>query len=402
MNAPVGIGIEKLDLIATSFQVQGIWKKANALLRFVAIAAMGLSGRLSAGAIPGPHGASEARGPCGFVGLTDFSAFKKSSDAALPATVLTSPEIEAPIAWDELVVSWNLSDRDVGLKVEARAIAPGRVTKWFTLGWWSADNTRHPRESVNGQRDAEGDVKTDTLVLSRPGARVQLRLTLSGTEAGSPLPLKFLGLSFCDSRGTAPPLPPHRAAWGKSLSVPERSQLDYGGGRDWCSPTSVSMVLAYWAKELNRPELDCDVPEVAAGVLDPNWPGTGNWPFNTAFAGRFSGLRAYVIRLSGVSELEDWIVAGVPVIVSVSPGLLNGKPELPDTGHLVVCVGFTNEGDVVVNDPWARRENGQLVRRIYPRNHLVVAWKRSHNTAYVIYPTTAKIPKDRFGHWEKR
>jgi hypothetical protein len=78
------------------------------------------------------------------------------------------------------------------------------------------------------------------------------------------------------------------------------------------------MVLAYWAKALGRPELDLSVPEVAKGVYDKNWPGTGNWPFNTAFAGKVSGLRSYVMRLNYLADLEEYILAGVPIVLSVS------------------------------------------------------------------------------------
>ena len=54
-------------------------------------------------------------------------------------------------------------------------------------------------------------------------------------------------------------------------------------------------------------------PEVAAGVSDHGFKFlTGNWTFNTAFAGTLPGMRAYVI-FSDISELEDWIAAGIPV-----------------------------------------------------------------------------------------
>ncbi|MBU6402259.1 MAG: peptidase C39 family protein [Verrucomicrobia bacterium] len=366
----------------------------------VAIATVTLTALLAGCAVPGRPAARRARQSRRFIGLTDFSNFQLSRDQASGAATLTSPEIDPRLGWTELVVSWNMRAADAGLRVEVRAIYPDHRTRYYILGRWSADPTRHPRESVNGQRDADGEVKTDTLVLTGPGARIQARLSFTGHTAAARSALKFLGLSFCDSRASEPARPPNRLAWGKSLPVPERSQLDYSRGRDWCSPTSVSMLLAYWAKVLHRPDLERDVPEVAAGVNDPNWPGTGNWPFNTAYAGGFKGMRAYVTRLGDVSELEDWIAAGVPVSVSVSPGVLNGRPDLPDTGHLVVCVGFTPDGNPIINDPWARRSQGQPVRRVDQRQNLAAAWRRSHRTAYLIYPTDWPIPGNRRGHWE--
>ena len=193
-------------------------------------------------------------------------------------------------------------------------------------------------------------------------------------------------------------LPPHKEAWGRVLEVPERSQLDYPDGRGWCSPAATSMVLAWWARRLNRPELDVDVPEVALGVHDPRWPGTGNWPFNTAFAGAIPGIRAFVARLTDLSEVEQWTASGVPVVLSVLPGLLYGT-DSASSGHLVVCAGFNEAGDPVVNDPWARREHGQRVRRVYARDRLAAAWAASRQTVYLIFPESHRVPRDRFGHW---
>jgi hypothetical protein len=134
---------------------------------------------------------------------------------------------------------------------------------------------------------------------------------------------------------------------------------------------------------------------VARAVHDPEWPGTGNWAFNTAFAGGFPGLRAYVTRLSDVSELEDWVLAGVPLAVSVSYNLLRGEPREREDGHLVVVRGFTAAGDVVVNDPGTSRE----IRRVFARPNLARAWAASGHTVYVVHPVDQALPADRFGHW---
>lgn len=310
--------------------------------------------------------------------------------------VLTSPEIRATIGWDELVASWNAElPEGAYLIVEARAIYRERATKYYTMGSWSGDPTRHPRESAGKQRDADGDVSTDTLRLRRPCERLQIRVTLGGEEGRKPK-LKFLGLCLTDTKAAPAPLRPNRAAWGKTIPVPERSQMAYPNGVVLCSPTTVSMLMSYWSQKLKRPELEHDVPEIAKGVYDANFDGTGNWPFNTAYAGGHPGMRGYVTRLSDVSELEDWIARGIPVGLSLCYNKLRGR-EGPPSGHLVVCVGFTKDGDVVVNDPGTSRN----VRKTFPRKNLVAAWAHSRNAVYLIYPERAKVPRDRFGHWAK-
>ena len=95
--------------------------------------------------------------------------------------------------------------------------------------------------------------------------------------------------------------------------------------------------------------------------------------------------------------MEDWTAAGIPVILSVCADRLHRKGPGPN-GHLLVCLGFTENGDPIVNDPGTSSN----IRRAYPRKDLSYAWANSRNTVYLIYPEDAEIPKDRFGHWDSR
>lgn len=335
-----------------------------------------------------------------FVGLENFSGFTSSRNAR-GETVLLSPEIKSGMVWNQLIVSWNAAaPTGTFLRVEAAAVTAGRETKFYTLADWSPDNEIFPRTSVRGQKDADGDVDTDTLILTQPAAAVRIRVTLGGTKGALPK-LKFLGISFSNTKVSPATHPPNHAAWGEIVSTPERSQHGHPNAKGWCSPTSLSMVLARWAEVLHRPEMNLPAPEVAAKVYDRDFAGTGNWPFNTAFAGSFSGMRSYVTRFDDLAEVEDWIAAGFPVILSARwDWLLPGRP-LDTAGHLVVCIGFTENGDVVINDPATRLEKGEPVRRIYKRADVIRAWTKSHNAVYLVYPESVKLPADPFGHWER-
>lgn len=345
--------------------------------------------------------AATAADQCRFLGIHRFHDFTTESSNAEDRALL-SPIVKAPIDWNELVVSWNVNaPKDSWLKIEARAIYPDHQTKFYTLAEWSRDAAAHPRHSVRHQKDSDGDVKTDTWHIHQPGANVQLRITLSATNSSALPELRFLGLAFLDNRIKLDPLVSDHTAWGKIIPTPERSQHGYPDEEGWCSPTSVSMALARWSDILHRPEMTLDVPVVATNVFDPEFRGTGNWTFNTAFAGSFPGMRAYVARFSDITELETWINAGLPVILSAPWHLL--QPGRGDTGsgHLTVCIGFTETGDVVINDPATNLQKGQKVRHIYNRANVINAWKSSHNTVYLIYPETTVPPADPFGHWDK-
>jgi hypothetical protein len=341
-----------------------------------------------------PAPAFDARGGQ-FIGFKSFSAFDRSPGAHSGEIALTSPVIVARIKWDELIASWNAETPDGAyLKIEARAIYPAGPTKYYTMGLWSTNPSRYPRESVLHQKDDDGDVATDTLMLKRPSDRLQIRLTLGGDHGQKPK-LKFLGLDLTDTTARPPLLPSDPQALGKTLPVPQRTQMAYTNGGVLCSPTTVSMIMTYWARQLKRPELDHDVPEIADAIYDAKWKGAGNWPFNTAYAGSYPGMRAYVTRMSDLAEVEDWIAVGVPVGLSVCADRLHHRGPGPN-GHLIVCVGFTEDGDHIVNDPGSSKN----IRRVYPRKDLIYAWAYSRNTVYLIYPEDHEIPRDRFGHWD--
>jgi hypothetical protein len=157
--------------------------------------------------------------------------------------------------------------------------------------------------------------------------------------------------------------------------------------------TSTSMVLAYWGSSV-------PVPTAAAATYDYVYQGTGAWHFNTAWAGTY-GLEAYVTRLSSMAQVEEWISAGVPVIMSYAAGVgeLPGTPYRSTRGHIMVIRGFDANGNVIVNDPAAASDKG--VRFVYDRAILERLWlTHSGGTVYLIYPRNLPVPATyRHGNW---
>jgi hypothetical protein len=300
-----------------------------------------------------------------------------------------SPTLQTVDSWNEAVVSWNVQPADgIGLTIEAQPGPAGSSAPWYVMGHWSAGGaTPIERTSVRGQRDDIAQVKTDILAMRAPDRQLRIRVRAQASDRERALSaVRLIAVSLADTQATPEERPPLKAVWGRELDVPEKSQVSYPGGEGWCSPTTVSMALHWWARELNREELIRDVPEVAAGVHDPGWSGTGNWPFNTAYAGSFPGMIACAARLRDIRALEELIAAGIPVPISAHPPALRGKPMETGSGHLIVCVGFTEEGDVIANDPWAREEQGQRVRRVYKRDNVRSAWAHAARLAYLIAP----------------
>jgi len=142
------------------------------------------------------------------------------------------------------------------------------------------------------------------------------------------------------------------------------------------------------ADRLDRSDLRLEVPDLQKLIHDPAWGGTGNWPFNVAAPGSFGSIQAFVTRLNSLAEAERFIAAGLPIAVSVDYKTLLQKTWDGDGGHLIVLIGFTAEGDPIVNDP----AKGKQVRQTYPRARFAQAWASSKHTVYVVRSLNESLP----------
>ena len=143
----------------------------------------------------------------------------------------------------------------------------------------------------------------------------------------------------------------------------------------------MSMILDYHGSP--RRTLD-----VARAVWDAQSNVYGNWPCNTGAVARLlpgNGWSA-VVKMTGFDEMEREIAARRPVALSHrwQKGDLPQAPITQSGGHLIVVVGFTPSGDIVVNDPAAKAGE---VRRVYRRRDLFRTWQeRGEGIAYLVHP----------------
>jgi hypothetical protein len=308
----------------------------------------------------------------------------------------TSPETTVGFAFTEAIASWNATTPE-GAWIETliRVQLGGRWTKWYNLGIWASDYSTIERHSVRLQGDSDGFVAVDTLVLTNkkaPANAFQLKVRLFSTTGAAIPSVRNMSLAFSTTATKPSTLQVGSPArWNHVLDVPECSQMVYlDGGEVWCSPTSTSMVLAYWDDYVGPCE-----PRVRAavdGVFDWVYDGHGNWPFNTAYAAT-QDLEGYVRRFSSMADAEEWVARGVPVIISYAwkKSSLTGAPIPSSDGHLAVLVGFDPDGNPVVNDPAAASDDA--MQRTYNRAQLESLWlETSGGTAYLIYPAGWNVP----------
>jgi hypothetical protein len=327
------------------------------------------------------------------------------------AAYADSPELEAAFPFSSAIASWS-ADTPEGsaLEILLRARSGGLWSSWFSMGLWASGDRAFTRHSVAGQADALGRVDTDTLNLSAPADALQARVRLFSADGRALPSLRRLVLAYSEpkpsqdrSRGgvaaagetATVATQAGLAAWsGELAGVPRCSQMIYpDGGKVWCSPTCVAMILSYWRGRAGPCE--AAIREAVHGVYDDVFDGYGNWSFNVAYAAA-QGFEACVARFSSLSALEPWLKAGVPVALSVSWNneegrALGGAPLAKSSGHLTLLVGFDGAGDPIMHEPAAPSD--MEVRRSYKRAELEERWlSASGGACYLIYPRGRAVP----------
>ena len=292
---------------------------------------------------------------------------------------LVSDVIEPAAPFNELLPSWNVDVPDgAGFRVELRVGRGAEWSPWLYAGDWGVTPPAEPLVAFD-----RGRVDVDWFRSDELWERAQYRLT----GAGDPLPrLARFALCFSDrTDGGTPPEPVwgprlSEAGWQRRLEVPFRAQGAEGPelGPRICSPTSVSMLLAYRGVE-------CPTAEVAARAYDRAHDIYGNWPRAVQAAYSY-GVPGYVTRFADWYEVRRMIVQGQPLVVSIraKEGELANAPYPSTNGHLLVLTGFDERGDVLVNDPAASgAEQGVAV---YSREEMERVWMGNGGTAYVLEP----------------
>jgi len=327
--------------------------------------------------------------------------------------------------FNELVSSWNATTPSgTWIQVEVQPqLDDGHWAKWYILGRWSSDDYSFHRTSVGGQGDADGFVSIDTFFAKdHPAVAYRLRATLYrkvGASTGPTLSrLSAIASNLTNQKMTFPSKTTMTGT-AVDLGVPQYSQeIHHGdfpqydnGGEAWCSPTSTSMVVAYWTQKTgfnyspppseyswvtaalpSPPHQDPWVDFTAREVYDYHYNGAGNWPFNAAYAAS-RGLVGDVTQLHNLAEAEPFLRAGIPLVASVAwnSNKLDGGIKSTN-GHLLVIEGFSADGTkVIVNDP-ASDTNAQ-VKHFYDREQFERAWiPASGGIVYLIRPAGWPTP----------
>lgn len=291
----------------------------------------------------------------------------------------TSRAIKFDHPMDRAVLSWNAAtpeDSYIEFLLRAKSEKSG-WSNWFKMGVWGENIEPH---SVKGQKTRFGKVDIDTLELKEASLEWQYKIVLHNGRTASLPKIYSIGLAVKNSRNYKKD-PADAGVEIKPLKVPRFSQFETATaenrpdlGKRICSPTSVTMLLAYNGID------DLSPLTVAAKVYDHGADAYGNWSFNTAAMFNYlnrskqsPSFVTYVRWYESFDELMDNVRKKEPVIVSISfkDGELKGAPK-PTAGHLVLVKG-ADKKYVYVNDPAA--PDKRSVARKYLKDEFIRAWK---------------------------
>jgi hypothetical protein len=330
-----------------------------------------------------------------------------------------SPWQRPGYSFDELIPSWDaVTPRDSWVQIQVRGRSEsGPRSKWYTMANWAAHDRKFHRTSLGPQTDDLGQVNVDTLQATTGFTAWQMRVTLlrkAGTRA-RPRVETVGAMTSQLPKTTSVPRSRPGVARGMRVALPSYSQMIHqghypeydAGGEAWCSPTSVSMVLGGLGRLPSEREyswVPADHPDrwvdhAARSQYDYRYRGAGNWSFSAAYAATHADA-AFVTRLRNLREAERFVRVGIPLVASVKfgRGELSGAPLSSTPGHLLVIVGFSENGDVVVNDPAA--PDGRSVVRTYDRGQFENAWiPKSGGLVYVVRNHDQPLPRTRTKNW---
>jgi uncharacterized protein YvpB len=322
---------------------------------------------------------------CALQGKTNSIAFLNFDKPAELVSNIISPGFP----FKQLIFSWNASKLDSLeiLQFEVEVSPDSNTWEKFSYQTWGAQiESAWQYESVKEIKGI-GKMNVDVLSLEKPMQFARVRVRALGTTGAGEIILRRVALSFSSDNVTWDDYSKNqrdiKAEFGKiKLAVPYFTQrnLPPSISGSCCSPTSVSMVLNYYGREI-EPE------QFAYQAYDSRGQIYGNWPHNMAAAFACGLGKTWIASHSSFDEIYDEVASGKPVVISVA----YGYDELPHSpihealdGHLIVVVGFDGPNTVICNDPAGHGVEDGIVN--YPRYELEKIWLDHGGIAYHLWP----------------
>jgi hypothetical protein len=285
--------------------------------------------------------------------------------------VLEFPEWRPRVPVRHLLPSLSvLTDRRYSVRFELSTQPAGAWSPWV------ATATLGPARFADLPATADGLACDVDVYTAAPAEAVKLRIRVGGADPHALMTAPWVATLSASDGGR--PAPTVVEAAPSRLAVPARSQRDAPPelAPRICSPTSVAMVLEYWA----RP---ADTLSLAAEIFHSGTDSYGVWPAAIQAAGR-GGVAGYLLRFPDWSTAAWCLERKLPIIASIryAAGELTDAAIAETSGHLVVITGWQGRG-VFVNDPAA--PTAASVPRRYRLDEFRRVWLERTGVGYVLF-----------------
>lgn len=306
----------------------------------------------------------------------------------------TSPVVEPPFAFDELIYSWGvrLNDGEAFRIYLKAAFAPGDDTGWLYGGFWG--DLKSPVTDRKKPVFDRGQVDMDWLKLKAKAATIQFKIVDAGKTALAGPPA--LHVVATDNHPTPElarefsPTVPDAAPAGRVFDIPLRRQVDSKGERmkDRCQSAALASAMEYFG---NSVPLETIIPY----SHDPEYNYPGIWP-RTIGAAVQLGFDAYIDRFRDWTAVRQTLAQNKVILCSIvmpAKGDYIAPPYPSISGHIVALNGLTDDGRVIVTDS-ALAKSGRGYRCQWKREDFEKVWMQNKGgVGMVICPPEKAVEK---------
>lgn len=266
----------------------------------------------------------------------------------------TTPLLQPPFAFDELVYSWQCARRGDSFRLYLKvAFGHGDETDWLPAGYWEVSQA----PSAKRERPVfdRGVLDMDWLKLKTKATGFRFKVVSAGTVPLTAPPT--LTVIVTDNQPPAALAEPRREhanvprAAGRVLDVPLRRQFDSHGVRlvDRCQSAALASAMEYFGKSV-------PLEDIVRFTYDAEYQYPGVWPRVIGAAQEF-GFAGYIERFRDWDAVRRALAENKVILCSMR--LKAGEcqaPPYPSMGnHIVALCGVTDDGRVVVTDSFLGR-----------------------------------------------
>lgn len=269
------------------------------------------------------------------------SAFQKSG-----STEWSSPLIQPPFAFEELIYSWHLHHPGDAFRLYLQVVfTPADKSDWLYAGYWG-DVTD---VATNRQRPTfdRGTVDMDWLKLTAKASGLRFKVVSAGTKLlQSPPALTVVATDNHPTAASAEATSTPNSPPGRVLDVPLRRQFNTQGEwmKDRCQSAALASAMEYYGKSVR-------LEEIVRFTNDPEYNYPGLWPRVIGAAQEF-GFDGYIARFRDWTAVRRALAENKILLCSMrmKEGTCQSPPYRSMGNHIVALCGVTDDGRVVVTD----------------------------------------------------